>query len=103
MSESLIAASRVKGKTLIQLGSSLDVAKATELKKELTRIVKRKPPFLLDGSAVERIDTAGLQLLAAFRAETIKRDIAMQWDNVSITLKNAAELLGLSNEIGISD
>ena len=53
------------------------------------------PAAQLDGSAVERVDTAALQLLTLFRREALSRGCAVSWRGASITLCEAAETLGL--------
>ncbi|TVZ38589.1 ABC-type transporter Mla MlaB component [Alteromonadaceae bacterium 2753L.S.0a.02] len=55
----------------------------------------------LHGQAVTRADTAGLQLLVAFIQATRERQINVTWDHPSEKLCTAAELLGLSQAIGI--
>lgn len=53
----------------------------------------------LDASGVERVDTAALQLLVAFRREAKARGMAPAWRNVSTVLREAASLLGLTNAL----
>lgn len=55
----------------------------------------------LDGSAVERIDTAGLQLLAAFFLEIGARGQAVRWCGVSDVLRNGARQIGLDGVLGL--
>lgn len=52
--------------------------------------------IVLDGHAVEHIDTAALQLLALFRREVVARGGAVSWRQPSGALHDAAGLLGLS-------
>lgn len=103
MSKSLVTAVRQKGKTRIKFGSCLDVANASDLKKGLAKLLRRKPPFELDASNVERVDTAGLQVLLAFKSEMAKREIDLHWQAVSDPLRSAADMLGLSGELGLID
>ncbi|MEO7071703.1 MAG: STAS domain-containing protein [Rhodanobacter sp.] len=53
--------------------------------------------IVLDGQAVERIDTAALQLLALFRREVATRGGSVRWREPSGALHDAASLLGLTN------
>lgn len=53
--------------------------------------------IVLDGSAVERIDTAALQLLVVFQREVQKRGSQMNWAGVSAPLHDAASQLGLQS------
>jgi phospholipid transport system transporter-binding protein len=52
--------------------------------------------IVLDGQAVERIDTAALQLLALFRREVATRGGSVRWREPSGALHDAASLLGLT-------
>ncbi len=51
--------------------------------------------IVLDGQAVERIDTAALQLLTLFRREMTTRGGTVSWRGPSVALHEAADLLGL--------
>ena len=103
MSQGLLTATRKQDKTRISFGPVLDVSGSGELKKQLEKVFRRKSPFELDGSAIERIDTAALQVLAAFSRESRNRDIELAWAGVSDSLRNASTLLGLTQELGISN
>jgi len=52
------------------------------------------PDSRLDGSAVQRIDTAGLQLLVAFLHERRTANLPVEWQSVSAELSDAASLVG---------
>ncbi len=54
----------------------------------------------LDVTRVTRIDTAGLQLLAAFVRERAMHDRPVHWRGESAALSMAAQLLGLSAVLG---
>jgi anti-anti-sigma regulatory factor len=103
MNQSLVTAARQEDKTRISLAPVLDVAGSGELKKQLEKIFRRKQPFELDGSAVERIDTAALQVLVAFSRESRNREIDVKWAEVSDSLRAASTLLGLNHELGIGN
>jgi phospholipid transport system transporter-binding protein len=55
----------------------------------------------LDGTEVERVDTAALQLLVVYRHELEKRGHAMQWAGVSAPLYDAASQLGLTQTLAL--
>jgi len=103
MNQSLVTAARQEDKTRISFGPVLDVAGSGELKKQLDKVFRRKSPFVLDGSAVERVDTAALQVLVAFSRESRHREIDLKWVEVSDPLRNASTLLGLNHELGINN
>lgn len=103
MSKNLLKVSRQGDKTRIILAPQLDVANSVQLKKELGNVLRRKPPFELDGASVERVDTAGLQILTAFKTEALNRDIGLGWAAASDALRKSAKLLGLTNVLELGD
>ena len=56
---------------------------------------------LLDGSAVERIDTAGLQMLVAFAKHHVASGKRMQWTAASQELQRGSRMLGLDEALGL--
>jgi anti-anti-sigma regulatory factor len=58
---------------------------------------------LVDGSAVERIDTAGLQMLLSFVKHQAGRGKPVRWSAVSDELARGSRLLGLAAQLGIPD
>ena len=56
---------------------------------------------LLDGSAVERIDTAGLQMLVSFAKYHAVSGKRMQWAAASQELQRGSRLLGLDEALGL--
>lgn len=59
------------------------------------------PATQLDGRAVERVDTAALQLLTLFRREALSRGRAVSWRGASPTLREAADTLGLARALDL--
>ena len=59
------------------------------------------PSSPLDATAVERIDTAALQLLAAFHRDAHARGKTIAWFGVSTPLREAAERLGLTQALAL--
>ncbi|WP_266172195.1 STAS domain-containing protein [Dyella subtropica] len=57
------------------------------------------PAAELDASAVERIDTAALQLLAVFCREAGAKGHTVTWLGASTVLRDAAALLGLTQTL----
>jgi phospholipid transport system transporter-binding protein len=73
------------------------VADAGLLKIQLAKLLDESGIVTLDISAVQRIDTAGLQVIAAFVRERESRGRLVQWHGHAPALSNAARLLGLSD------
>jgi ABC-type transporter Mla MlaB component len=59
------------------------------------------PATQLDGRAVERVDTAALQLLTLFRREALSRGCAVSWRGASAVLCEAADTLGLAGALDL--
>ena len=73
------------------------VADVAALKAGLGRLLRSPHPVALDIAGLERIDTAGLQVLAAFLRERNERGLANEWQGTSALLASAAQLLGLAS------
>ena len=67
--------------------------------KEALRGALAAPDAALDGGAVERVDTAALQLLAVFRREAAARGVAVAWLGASAALREGAARLGLEQTL----
>lgn len=91
------AAARAKARRApaLTLAAECTVAEAESLKAGLTRLVDEATTVTLDVSALQRIDTAGLQLLAAFVRDRRATARAVEWRGRAPALDAAADLLGL--------
>ena len=72
------------------------IAAQAALKAELLGVLEKGAIVVLDGSQVERADTAALQLLVLFRRELQARGGTLDWRGASEALNEAAGLLGLA-------
>lgn len=79
----------------LRLAAQCTAAEAESLKSELARRLPEPGPVTVDVSALERIDTAGLQLLAAFVRDRRTAGRAVEWHGRTPALDAAAGLLGL--------
>lgn len=75
----------------------LDISVVGELRVLLLEALAAKQSVVLDGSAVERADTAALQVLTAFFQDARSQDIVVQWSSASEALIHSAELLGIAD------
>ncbi len=75
----------------------LDISVVGELRAHLLEALAAKHSVTLDGSAVERADTAVLQVLTAFFQDARSQDIPVQWTAASDVLIRSAELLGITD------
>jgi ABC-type transporter Mla MlaB component len=78
------------------LAAECTVADAGSLKSGLARLLEESGIVTLDAGAVQRIDTAGLQVIATFIRERESHGRQVQWQSHSPAVSNAAKLLGLS-------
>jgi ABC-type transporter Mla MlaB component len=72
------------------------VADASSLKTGLAKLLEESGIVTLDVSAVQRIDTAGLQVIATFIREREAHGRQVQWRGHAPALSAAANLLGLA-------
>ena len=56
--------------------------------------------IVIHAAAVQRADTAGIQLLYAFAKAAKERQITLDWDQPSAKLISAAEILGMKDSLG---
>jgi ABC-type transporter Mla MlaB component len=89
------ATKRIQDDGSLLLAAECTVAEAEALKSELGRRLQQSQPVTLDVSALQRIDTAGLQLLAAFVRDRRTAGRAVAWRGRASALETAAGLLGL--------
>ncbi len=65
------------------------------LQTELAERLDESGPLQIDAAAVDRVDTAGLQLLAAFVRDLRAESRQVEWVGCSDALSKAAQALGL--------
>jgi anti-anti-sigma regulatory factor len=57
--------------------------------------------LIIDCSALEMIDTSGLQALLVLKSDLVSRDVEFGWQNVNETLSTAAQNIGLSEALDL--
>jgi anti-anti-sigma factor len=87
------------GKT-IQLDAELTIAQVEVWNARLTDEAFPANEVMIDASALVRIDTAGLQLLWAFKRSCASRNVTVVLFNVPKTLQELIRVSGLSQELG---
>ena len=85
----------------IVLDAVITIAEAAALKDQLLPHINRKGEIYMDGSHVQSVDTAGLQVLLAFVRTLRGHDAVVHWSGVSQSLLETAELLGVASHIGL--
>lgn len=84
------------------LAGECTVAGVAALKAGLGRLVREPRSVALDIAGLERIDTAGVQVIAAFLRDRRERGLGVTWLGTSATLSPAVQLLGLASLFGLS-
>ena len=88
-------------KTTVSLGTALDIMHASGLKERLVAALEKKSHIVLISDKVERADTAGLQLIYAFKQEVAAKNKEMSWQKPSDSLLGACEALGMSEALDL--
>ena len=83
----------------IRLGPALSINEVVELK-AMFDDVPGEDVIVIGLSAVEKVDTAGIQLLLAFQQQAENFGQQVEWKAPSEVLKRAAENLGLADRLG---
>jgi len=91
--------SRQAGAKVIELPSRLSIAQCMDLHRTLTACCTGDAPLHLDGSRVEEIDTAVLQLLVSAWLGGGKRGVERRWRGVSQALRHSATLIGVATTL----
>jgi ABC-type transporter Mla MlaB component len=84
-------------RTSLVLAAECLVSGASTLKESLASLLDEPQPITLDITALQRIDTAGLQVLTAFIRERTAHGRTVEWRGISPALRSAAHLLGLTS------
>jgi len=87
----------------LKLEASCTLRDAMDMQFQLLAVDFGDSQVLLDGSAVEHIDTAGLQMLVAFAKHYSARGQRMQWTAASPELLRGSRLLGLADALGLEE
>lgn len=86
---------------VIELEARSTIVQAAALHQALSARLAQAETIVLDGSRVEEIDTAILQLLANLRRSCSERGIGCSWAGVSDTLRRNAALIGVGDMLGL--
>ena len=79
----------------VVLGVSCTFHEAVALRAHLLEQAELPGPYVIEGGAVEQIDTAGVQLLLAFALDCLERNIHYTWRSRSAALDDAIRILGV--------
>ena len=88
-----VAAKAPTGKVV--LGASCTIHEAPALRSHLIDQASHPGPYEIDGSAVQQIDTAGVQLVVAFALDCLEKGVHYVWTGRSAALEEAIRTLGV--------
>lgn len=88
---------------IIKLPAVVTISETATLREDLLYVLVTDNRIAIDASAVQRIDTAGLQLLAAFVESINKRECLLSWRGTTDALRDGAERLGLAGQLRLND
>jgi anti-anti-sigma regulatory factor len=96
-------ATRVKPSAPVELEARMTIVQAASLHQTLLARVALGAPIVVDGTQVEEIDTAILQLLASLWRTCLARGIGCTWQGASDALRHAATLVGMAGMLQFAD
>ena len=85
---------------MIVLSAINDISEVSKLH-EAWQEYLASPLIVIDANAVEKLDTAILQLLTVLIGEADKNNTEVKWEGVSDEMKHAVKLLGLNGPLKI--
>jgi anti-anti-sigma regulatory factor len=77
------------------LAATCTIHEAPALRAHLLEQATHPGPYEIDGSAVQLIDTAGLQLVVAFALDCLEKGIHYTWTGRSPAVEEAIRTLGV--------
>ena len=83
-------------KVTVKCGEALTIANVADLHSRLTKALDKSSTIELDTHEVEKVDTAGLQLLVALNQELEKSSGHLTWKNPSDALSEAIQTTGMA-------
>jgi len=87
----------------VTLQANCSVREVIGLRSLLLEVIESATAVIVDVAQLERIDTAALQVLAAFVRDRRNQQREVIWVNVNEALSEAARTLGLFAALGIAD
>ncbi|NID13937.1 STAS domain-containing protein [Luteibacter yeojuensis] len=79
----------------LALDADLRIGAAPALRDRLLGVLAAGEPIELDGAVVAQVDTAALQVLAAFSRDARAAGLPVAWSGVSDPLRRGVSVLGL--------
>lgn len=87
---------------VISLGADLGIEHAQSLHAMLKPHLSDDAPVRIDGSAVERVHAAALQLLCVFNRDRVAAGKSVEFVKSSETLRSAVAVIGAANQLSLA-
>ena len=98
-----VCAGGIDAPSTLKLESQCTLRESIAFKAALLEQLELGRDVILDGSAVSKVDTAGLQLLVAFVRQLRAGGRALRWEGATAELQRSATQLDLTDLIGLND
>ncbi len=85
----------ISGESVVSLGNSLTLKTVSEFKQCIEKKLANSGSVTLDPTDLQKIDTAGLQLLYSLQQSLEKTGQSLSWTSKNFTIESAAGLIGL--------
>lgn len=95
-------ATTVAARRVVALGAELRIGNARALQATLCEALAVGGEIMLDATAVQTADSAGLQLLYAFVRDSKARGVVVSWQLAQPSLRRDAALLDLDRIMGLN-
>ncbi len=86
----------------VDCGDLLDISMVNEINQKLKDSLRSDNNISINVSNIQRIDTAGAQMLCAFYQDAKSKNIQCTWDNPSDVFVKSIVQLGLDGHLDIS-
>jgi anti-anti-sigma regulatory factor len=96
-------AARTKRPATVELDARMTIVQAAALHRTLLARVAQGETIVVDGTRVQEIDTAILQLLASLWRTCLARGIGCIWQGASEPLRQTAALVGVAKLLHFPD
>jgi anti-anti-sigma regulatory factor len=80
----------------VALGSACTIHQVQELRAHIMEQTAHPGPYVIDGTDVQQVDTAGVQLVLAFALDCLERGVHYSWTGRSPALEEAVRVLGVA-------
>jgi len=86
----------------VDCGDLLDISMVNEINQKLKKSLTSNGDISIDVSNIQRIDTAGAQMLCAFYQDAKSKNIKCTWEAPSDVFVKSVEQLGLAGHLDMS-